>query len=229
MRVDVLLVEDDSALRNLVVQVLQDAGYSVTAVAHPEAALSRLTAAADGFPRLLLLDWGPHSSPQFMAAYRQLRAPTHTPIVVVTAGPDVIQAAVENGATGFLHKPFDLGELEAIVRRFLAPVPTRVLEKHTAREAERQRRLRQLRQEARRLRDEVAANGEGIRQLLAVESQRSLSADETAQVRVFREQGERLRLELQTLWQEFEAIRQTKVQQRPPGGMTRALASPRLP
>jgi DNA-binding response OmpR family regulator len=166
-----------------------------------------------------------------MAAYRQLRAPSHSSIVVLTAGPDVIQAAVESGAAGFLRKPFDLGELEAIVQRFLAPAPARPFGKHAAMEADRQRRLRQLRQEAQRLRDEVAANGEGIRRLLATEAQRSLSAEEASQVRVFRQQGERLRLELQALWQEFEAIRQTKAQPRPPGGeaMTRALGNPRLP
>jgi len=68
---------------------------------------------------VVLLDWwlGQSTGRDFAMAYRLMVGPA-APIVVVTGEDDVVAAAVEIGAAGFLRKPFDLDELCDMVGRF---------------------------------------------------------------------------------------------------------------
>jgi CheY-like chemotaxis protein len=119
----VLVVEDDAATRALLRDVLEGAGYAVREAADGAAGLRAARAAR---PALVLLDlylpgtdgWA------FAAAHRRAPAP-RAPVVVLTADPDAAAHAAALGAAGHLRKPFDLGELLALVRRLAAGPPRR--------------------------------------------------------------------------------------------------------
>jgi DNA-binding response OmpR family regulator len=110
----VLVVEDDDSIRDLVDIVLTSAGYEVLTAPDGAAALQVVGTV---HPDLVLLDmrmpvmdgW------EFARRYRAGPEP-HAPIVVVTAARDAAQRASEIDANGYLGKPFDMGELLALVR-----------------------------------------------------------------------------------------------------------------
>jgi CheY-like chemotaxis protein len=117
----VLVVEDEPAIRALLRDVLEDAGYAVREAADGAAALRAARAAR---PALVLLDlhlprtdgWA------FAAAYRWEPGP-RAPIVVLTADADAEAYAAALGAAGYLLKPFDVAALLALVRRLTGAAP----------------------------------------------------------------------------------------------------------
>ena len=118
----VLLIDDDAALRTLLVLALGQAGYPAVAVPDGQAALELLAQQGGDQPDVILLDlhmpvldgWG------FAAGYRMLPTPQgqRAPIVVVSANADAEEAAARLGAVDVLVKPFDLEELLARVARY---------------------------------------------------------------------------------------------------------------
>jgi DNA-binding response OmpR family regulator len=114
----VLVVEDDEAIRELVVLVLQDEGYVVLEAGDGRAGLD---AVALGRPSLVLLDMRmPVLSGWDFARVLRERGEA-VPIVVMTAARDARAWAAEIGAVGFLAKPFELDELLAAVARWCEP------------------------------------------------------------------------------------------------------------
>jgi len=116
----VLVVEDDTALRELLTDELGEAGYTVTSVASAEPAREHLTAGetdlvisdlrlpgADG---LALLRWAREQDPGGAMGF-----------MVITAFGTISQAveALKHGADDFLTKPLDLEHLLLGVRRVL--------------------------------------------------------------------------------------------------------------
>jgi CheY-like chemotaxis protein len=117
----VLIVEDDTTIRDVLAGALEDEGYTAQIVGNGAEALVWLTGRT---AELILLDmrtpvldgWG------FARAYRATAGP-HAPIVVVSAATDAAQHAEEIGADAFLAKPFPLQDAVDLVRRFV-PVGT---------------------------------------------------------------------------------------------------------
>jgi two-component system, chemotaxis family, chemotaxis protein CheY len=109
----VLVVDDDEAIREWVAIILADEGYTVETAGDGDEALDRVEAKS---PALILLDirMPRMNGLEFAAAYRELPGP-HAPIVVMTAGRDAQQRAREVGADGYLAKPFDLDDVVAAV------------------------------------------------------------------------------------------------------------------
>jgi CheY-like chemotaxis protein len=113
----ILLVEDDPATREAVVELLQSEGYAVRSAANGRQALEVLARSEP--PRLILLDlmmpvmdgW------QFLAELRRdedSRA-RRTPVVLLS-GLGFIRGAA--GVADFLRKPIDAAALLECVRRF---------------------------------------------------------------------------------------------------------------
>lgn len=106
-RPDVLLVEDDLAIREALSELLQDEGYLVQTAVHGQAAIDALISGAR--PRMILLDlmmpvmdgW------QFMSALHAHDAWANIPVIVVSAAKEAMPA----GACRCLSKPVDLGVL----------------------------------------------------------------------------------------------------------------------
>jgi CheY-like chemotaxis protein len=109
----VLVVEDDEALRDTLIETLELAGHPVIAAANGAAALEEVRRRR---PALILLDL---SMPvmdgrAFITAYRQLTGP-HAPVVVCTAHPDPVGQSVRLEASDYLTKPFVIRDVLAVV------------------------------------------------------------------------------------------------------------------
>jgi len=116
----VLLVEDDGALRDTLLQALRQAGYGVDHVADGRAADSAL---ATGTYDLAVLDLGLPHLDGIEVLRRARERQDRTPVLVLSArdGIDERVLGLRAGADDYLTKPFALRELEAridaLVRR----------------------------------------------------------------------------------------------------------------
>lgn len=113
----VLVVEDDEAVRNLIVAALDARGLAHMSEATGAGAVAR--ASADR-PDVILLDLGLPDM-DGIEVVRGIRAWSQTPIIVVSArseDTDKIEA-LDAGADDYLTKPFSVGELLARIRTAL--------------------------------------------------------------------------------------------------------------
>jgi len=120
MTASILVVEDEPAIAELLRVNLEDAGFSVHAVADAESAQTRIRTA---LPDLVLLDWMlPGQSG--LAFARALRAEARTrelPIIMVTARGDEADrvAGLEAWVDDYVTKPFSPRELKARIKSVL--------------------------------------------------------------------------------------------------------------
>jgi CheY-like chemotaxis protein len=113
---ELMVVEDDLALREVIEWALQDEGYGVTTAENGAVALDLLRGGDS--PRLILLDmrmpvmdgW------EFARAYSSLPGP-HAPLLVITASRDAAEWAGQVDACGYLAKPFGIDDLLRAVER----------------------------------------------------------------------------------------------------------------
>ncbi len=136
-----LVVEDDADLRDLVVEILESAGWTVVGVENADVAIAYVGVRT---PELIVTDWmmpGTMNGPQLVQAIRQDPERRSVPIVMLTARADAESRATATavGADAFIGKPFDREELIGTVTNLL-------------RLKERERDVRELN---RRLREEV--------------------------------------------------------------------------
>ena len=121
----VLVVDDDPAVRGLIVEYLSTHGYEVT---QAESGDSMRSAMAQALPDLVLLDINMPGEDGLTLA-RQLRSRYDVGIIMVTGSGDVVDRVVglEVGADDYVTKPFDPRELRArvrsVLRRLQAHVP----------------------------------------------------------------------------------------------------------
>lgn len=114
----ILVVEDDDAIRALVVDLLSDAGYDVRQARGGREALAR---AREAPPELILLDrlMPEGDGTSFTRAYASLPGP-RAPIVGLCASADSAAWAAEIGAAALITKPFDIDAIVATVAAQLA-------------------------------------------------------------------------------------------------------------
>lgn len=107
----IVLVDDDTDTRELLAELLEDEGYTVTTAKNGADALSKLTESS--MPRLIILDLNMPEldGPDF--AHRLLMQPTfgRVPVLVVSGSPTGRQQAALMGADAFMEKPLQLAEL----------------------------------------------------------------------------------------------------------------------
>jgi len=112
-----LVVEDDAAIRGALIRVLTASGHVVTSTA---SAMTALRHVLDTPPDLILLDLGLPD----MGGYevlRMMRAVSAVPVVVVTAHDDELEIirVLDAGADDYVIKPFGVGQIEARIRAVL--------------------------------------------------------------------------------------------------------------
>lgn len=103
----VLLVEDETATRVMLRQLLLDRGLEV---AIAEGGMAALRVAASFEPQIVVLDIGlpDLDGPAFAALWRARQpSPQKARFVVVSGHPNGARLAREMGATAFFAKPFD--------------------------------------------------------------------------------------------------------------------------
>jgi two-component system response regulator MprA len=129
--VDVLVVEDDGAVRRALERALALHGFAVRAAADGLEALQRI---ADRTPDLIVLDVGLPGPDGMRLAERLRRDGLATPILMLTARDAVGDrvAGLGSGADDYLVKPFALEELVARLRALLRRTPAAVASRDEA-------------------------------------------------------------------------------------------------
>jgi CheY-like chemotaxis protein len=114
----ILVVEDDTATRHALTQLLREEGYAVAGVANGREAIDRLR--ERGAPDLILLDlWMPvMDGRQFRTEQRRDPTLASVPVVLLSADGTIQQDAAAIGADEFLQKPFELDNLLDTVHRW---------------------------------------------------------------------------------------------------------------
>lgn len=115
----ILVVDDEQDIRNLVSEILEDEGYSVTSAENGETARA---AFAGGDPDLVLLDiWMPDIDGITLLKEWTASGRLNCPVVMIS-GHGTLETAVEAtrlGAFDFVQKPLSLAKLLATVRNAL--------------------------------------------------------------------------------------------------------------
>ncbi len=119
-KINILIVEDEAAIRGMLLIVLEQAGFSPLITADVEAAQKIL---ADDTPDLILLDWMLPGVSGVEWARRLKKDPSYRelPIILLTARgeeEDKVRG-LEIGADDYLTKPFSPKELVARIRAVL--------------------------------------------------------------------------------------------------------------
>src|SRR5215212_7079806 len=115
----ILVVDDEAPVTALVMVILEDTHYDVIGVANGRDAVACLYQNPGRF-QLVLLDL----MMPYMSGWDVLHAiqshPTLAPIpvVIMTAGANVRQQALDLGAAGYVSKPLDLDQLLDIAERY---------------------------------------------------------------------------------------------------------------
>jgi DNA-binding response OmpR family regulator len=120
----VLVVDDEAQIAETLSFIVEDAGYMALVAPHGTAALE---IARQRPPALVITDlMMPHlNGARLIAALRAEASATglEPPVMVLMTAAGTRQAT-EAGADAILLKPFDLQEVEALLRRFLGPPPS---------------------------------------------------------------------------------------------------------
>jgi two-component system KDP operon response regulator KdpE len=117
----ILVIDDDAAIADLVVEVLTDQGYIAYQALN---GIGALEAIARHPPALILLDMRmPGMTGAELIAHLRGAGLAAMPMVLMTAAPQDAVPLLVPGAIECLAKPFDLDDLLACVVRFVQPVP----------------------------------------------------------------------------------------------------------
>ncbi len=118
MALDILIVDDESDIRELVAGVLEDDGYEARGAADSDAALAAI---ADRRPSLVLLDvWLKGSRLDGLDLLDEIkRRDASLPVLMISGhgNLDTAVAAVRRGAADFIEKPFEAERLLHLVSR----------------------------------------------------------------------------------------------------------------
>lgn len=112
----VLIVEDEEPIAETLAYIVEDAGYRALVAPHGKAGLAL---ALQHRPALIFSDlMMPHmSGPELIRALRVALDSNTPPVVLMTAAH--VRYAQDAGADAVLEKPFDIADIEALLRRFL--------------------------------------------------------------------------------------------------------------
>jgi CheY-like chemotaxis protein len=119
MRKKILLIEDDDAVRELMLLALQQDGYEVATVA---AGLHAYDTALFMKPDLIITDINMPTADSIHVLRRMRRQPAleQTPVLVTTAfGTGNATFSLQQGASAFEPKPIDAQSFRSTVRRLL--------------------------------------------------------------------------------------------------------------
>ncbi|HWW62462.1 MAG TPA: response regulator [Thermoanaerobaculia bacterium] len=112
----VLVVDDDTSIRKMIVAALKRDGYSFVEAANGLEALDLMRSEK---PDVVVLDL----MMPVLSGWDVLRERSHDaelrgiPVIIVSANRDpAVATAVDQGICAFLPKPFDIGALSALVR-----------------------------------------------------------------------------------------------------------------
>ncbi|MBD8084549.1 response regulator [Chryseobacterium caseinilyticum] len=114
----ILIFDDDIAILELLQVILTDLEFEVEVSQFSE---NVLTLVKDFQPDLILMDnlLPPVSGAEAVQIIRSSGLFNHLPIIMITACPNTAALSKRAGANDFLMKPFDINELENLVKLHL--------------------------------------------------------------------------------------------------------------
>jgi DNA-binding response OmpR family regulator len=114
----ILIIEDESAIREIISFVLQNEGYEVTGV-NIGPADSFIQYKAD----LILLDeWiNKKEGHRLCEEIKLIHQLQHIPVIILSTSPFIKKIAADCKAEGFIRKPFDLEEVISEVEKCFSP------------------------------------------------------------------------------------------------------------
>jgi CheY-like chemotaxis protein len=113
----ILVVDDQSAIREMFAALLEDEGHTVACAANGREALDYLRQAEE-LPGLILLDLAMPvmTGWDFLREQRQDATLASIPVILMTAGGHFRQDEVDTYAAQYIHKPTDLDTLLQAIR-----------------------------------------------------------------------------------------------------------------
>lgn len=117
----VLVIDDDSGIRDSLAEVLEVEGFSVACASNGAEGLERLRARRPGLVVVDLL-MPVMNGYQFISALRDDPATSQLPVVLMTGATPRAGHPLPT-ADALLPKPFELDDLLALVRRFAEATP----------------------------------------------------------------------------------------------------------
>lgn len=121
----VLVVDDDAAIREVLVQFLEDEGYRPMTARHGREAIERL-GTEHTLPDIMLLDlWMPEMDGYQVLQHLQNNVPQQIPVLIFSAQrPDTrVLEALDSDLRDFVAKPFELEELLIRIQALLQRAP----------------------------------------------------------------------------------------------------------
>ena len=117
-RKTIMIVDDESSVRNALAEILEDEGYQAVVVRNGREALSYLHECSE-LPCLILLDMlmPELSGVEFLSRLHEEPALAEIPVVTMSGSFYLAQETHVLGATDYLLKPFDITELLTTVTR----------------------------------------------------------------------------------------------------------------
>jgi two-component system KDP operon response regulator KdpE len=114
----ILVADNEDDWRDLLAIVIRRSGYEVIEAKTGQEAIDRATR---GNPNLILLDFGlPEINGHEVLAHLKMNAATRQiPVFFQVAGATAQGFRCPDGAQEVLYKPFDLGDLPAILAKYL--------------------------------------------------------------------------------------------------------------
>ena len=120
MKKKILIVDDDSGIRDIFSIIFEKAGYSIEVIEDGNVVfqnkfivpdlflIDRLISGVDGLDICRYLKKNPETN--------------NIPVVMISASPDIGPAALNAGADDYIEKPFDLSYLLSVVEKNLCKV-----------------------------------------------------------------------------------------------------------
>lgn len=118
MTKSVLVVDDDVDSRDLLVQVLNEAGYTTSTASNGHEAFSRLQSAPDTGVVILDLSMPECDGQQFRKMQMKDPGMALTPVILSSADDKISEIAIDLRVDGFVAKPVDLRVLMLLVKKF---------------------------------------------------------------------------------------------------------------
>lgn len=118
MKKTILVCDDDDGILDVVTIILNEMGYKVIALCDSEEVL---TFVEHSPPDLILLDlWMPNISGEELTVKLKKNIKSQLiPIIIISASKDTEKIASDSGADDCLIKPFDIEELENMVKKYI--------------------------------------------------------------------------------------------------------------
>ena len=121
------LLEDDIAIQEMLLLVLQDEGYTVTNYPSADACLQALLSSQEPSPiDLLIVDWRLNGSIPGTEVIQQIRQQPQLqtlPIILTTAAAFGDTDELQKQHVAFLEKPFAVDDMAKLIRTMVAASP----------------------------------------------------------------------------------------------------------